>query len=112
MQTVSILSVKLKVMKCKIFTKGLASTALLWFHHLQPRSVDGYDELIRKFISNFSINVKVSKTPNDLLTIKQKNEESLKSYIERFNAEFINILDALITWPFQPLSWGCRMVQM
>ena len=54
-------------------------------------SVDGYDELIRKFNSNFSINFKVLKTPNDLFIIKQKNGESLKSYIERFNAEFINI---------------------
>ena len=42
-------------------------------------------------ISNFSINVKVSKTSNDLFTIKQKNRKLLRSYIERFNTEFINI---------------------
>ena len=42
-------------------------------------------------IRNFSINVKVSKTSDDVFTIKQKNGELLRSYIERFNTEFINI---------------------
>ena len=82
---------KLEAMKCKTFTQGLADLALLWFHQLPTGNVDSYDELIRKFISNFSINIKVLKTPDDLFTIKQKNGEPLRSYIERFNTEFINI---------------------
>ena len=68
---------------------------MLWFHQLPTGSVNGYDEPIRKFINNFSINVKVSKTPDDIFTIKQKNGELLKSYIESFNAEFINITKCL-----------------
>ena len=65
---------------------------MLWFHQVPTGNVEEYDELIiRKFISNFSINVKVLNTPDDLFTIKQKNGEPLKSYIERFNVEFINI---------------------
>ena len=48
MQTVSILMVKLEAIKCKIFTQGLAGPALLWFHQLPTRSIDGYNELIRK----------------------------------------------------------------
>ena len=91
MQTVLIPMEKFEAMKYKTFTQGLAGPGLLWFHQLPTESVDGYDKLIRKFISNFSINVKVSKTLNDLFTIKQKTGESLKSYIEWFNVEFINI---------------------
>ena len=70
MQTASILMVNVEGMKCKTFTQGLASPTLLWFHQLTTRSVDEYNELIKKFISNFSINVKVSKTLDDLFTIK------------------------------------------
>ena len=90
MQTVSVPMVNLEAMKCKSFTQGLAGSALLWFHQLPTRSANGYDEL-NKFISNFSINMKALKTHNNLFTIKQKNGEPLQSYIERFNAEFINI---------------------
>ena len=70
MQTISILTTKLEAMKCKAFTQGLPGPVLLWFHQLPTRSVDGYDELIGKFISNFSINIKVLKTPDDLFSIK------------------------------------------
>ena len=82
---------QLEAMKCKTFKQGYSSLALLWFHQLPTGSVDGYNELIQKFISNFSINVKVSTTSDDLSTIKQKNKEPLQSYIEQFNTKFINI---------------------
>ena len=91
MQTLSVLMVKLEVRKCRIVTQGLVGSALLCFHQLLTGSIDSYDDLIRKFINNFSINIKISKTPDDLFTIKQKNGEPLRSYIERFNAKFINI---------------------
>ena len=77
MQTVSGLMVKLEVMKCKTFTQGLVGHTLLWFHQLPSGSIDGYDELIWKFINNFLINVKVVKTLDDLFTINQKNREML-----------------------------------
>ena len=68
---------KLEAMKCKTFTQGLAGPALLWSHQLPWGCIDGYGELIKKFISNFSINVKVSKAPNDLFATKQRNKETL-----------------------------------
>ena len=83
MLTVSILMEKIEAMKCKTFTQGLAGPALLWFDQLLSGSINGYNELIRKFISKFSINVKVSKTVDGLFTIKQRNGEALRSYIER-----------------------------
>ena len=74
---------ELEATKCKSFTQGLSGPTLLWFHQVPTGNVEEYDELIiRKFISNFSINVKVLNTPDDLFTIKQKNGEPLKSYIE------------------------------
>ena len=90
MQAILIPMTKLEAMKYKTFTQGLAGPALLWFHQLPTGSVDEYDKLIEKFISNFSINVKVLKTSDDLSTINMKNREPLKSYIEQFNVEFIN----------------------
>ena len=97
MQTMLVSMATLEAVKCKTFTQGLASLTLLWFHHFPTGSVDTYGELIRKFISNFSINVKVSKTPDDLFTIKQKNREPLRSCEERFNTKFINIPRCLDT---------------
>ena len=70
MQTISVLMAKLEAMKRKSFTQWLAGPTLLWFHQLSSRSIDCDNKLIRKFIGNFSINVKVSKAPDDLVTIK------------------------------------------
>ena len=66
MQTVSIPTEKVEAMKCKTFTQGLSGPALLWFHQLPTGSIRSYSALIQSFIKNFSVNVKISKKPEDL----------------------------------------------
>lgn len=100
MQTISLPIEKLEVIKCKTFTQGLSRLALLWFYQLSSGTIKSYVELTRKFIDNFSINVKIStqkkkKKPKELFTILQGAREPLKKYVERLNLEYVNIPNCL-----------------
>ena len=91
MQNVSVPITKLEAMKCKTFTQRLARPVLLWFHQFPSENIQSYEELVRRFIRNFLVNIKVSKAPDDLFTVQQREGEILRRYIERFNVKYINI---------------------
>jgi hypothetical protein len=52
-----------------------------------PRSVSSFENLARKFASQFMAGVVRNKPAQQLMTIKQGPQESLRSYLLRFNQE-------------------------
>ena len=77
--------------RCRAFAITLKGPALAWFNKLPPSSVSSFRELSIEFVSHF-IGVRTYRKPSyHLLSIKQNPQESLRSYIQRFNAESLKV---------------------
>ena len=77
--------------RCRAFAITLKGPALAWFNRLSPSSISSFRELSIAFVSHF-IGAKTYRKPSyHLLTIKQSSQESLRSYVQRFNAESLKV---------------------
>ena len=64
---------------------------MAWFNRLPPSSISSFRELSIAFVSHF-IGARTYRKPSyHLLTIKQGSQESLRSYVQRFNAESLKV---------------------
>ncbi|XP_062113032.1 uncharacterized protein LOC133824174 [Humulus lupulus] len=70
--------------RCRIFPPTLSKTAQQWFFKLQPGSIMPWDGFFRILYSQFSSAMPLPAEPNDLVAIKQGNNEPLKEYIQHF----------------------------
>ena len=77
--------------RCRAFSITLKGPALAWFNRLPPSSVSSFRELSIAFVSHFIGARTYRKSSYHLLTIKQSLEESLRSYVHRFNAESLTV---------------------
>ena len=77
--------------RCRAFSITLKGPALAWFNRLPPSSISSFRELSIAFVSHF-IGARTYRKPSyHLLTIKQSSQESLRSYVQRFNAESLKV---------------------
>ena len=77
--------------RCRAFAITLKGPALTWFNRLPPSSVSSFRELSIAFVSHF-IGARTYRKPSyHLLTIKQSPQESLRSYVQRFNTESLKV---------------------
>ena len=75
----------------RAFATTLKGPALAWFNRIPPSSISSFRELSVVFVSHF-IGARTYRKPSyHLLTIKQGSQESLKSYVQRFNSESLKI---------------------
>ncbi|GAU43325.1 hypothetical protein TSUD_390240 [Trifolium subterraneum] len=77
--------------KCKIFPLSLVRGASTWWRNLPPGSIDSWEELCRMFTAHFTTSRRHPKTVASLKAIIQGPEESLRSYIERFNKVSVEV---------------------
>ncbi|XP_071939899.1 uncharacterized protein [Coffea arabica] len=78
---------------CRAFPIFLQGTARKWLWGLEPRSISSLDELIDRFIHRFVSSRPITKTSAYLLNLQQAPGESLRSYVQRFNEENVQIPD-------------------
>ena len=77
--------------RCRAFATTLKGPAMAWFNRIPPSTISSFRELSIAFVSHF-IGARTYRKPSyHLLTIKQGSQESLKSYVQRFNAESLKI---------------------
>ena len=77
--------------RCRAFAITLKGLALAWFNRLPPSSVSSFREISIAFVSHFVRARTYRKLSYHLLTIKQSPQESLRSYVQRFNAEPLKV---------------------
>ena len=70
---------------CRVFPKKLTKTTQRWFHQLPNNSISSFEELVEKFITQFITNIPPAKSINDLWICIHEVDESLRSYLDRFN---------------------------
>ena len=68
--------------------KGLAR---IWFSRLTPNSIGTFKELSAQFALHFIGGHRYKKSTVCLVSIKQQEDETLRSYIARFNKETLSI---------------------
>ena len=77
--------------RCRAFATTLKGPALAWFNRIPHSSISPFRELSIAFVSHF-IGARTYRKPSyHILTVKQGSQESLKSYVQRFNAESLKI---------------------
>ena len=77
--------------RCRAFAITLKGPALIWFNRLPPSSVSSFRELSIAFVSHFIGARTYRKLSYHLLSIKQNPQESLRSYVQRFNAKSLKV---------------------
>ena len=76
---------------CRAFPTKLKGPARIWFSRLTPNFIGTFKELSSQFASHFIRGHRYKKSTACLMTIKQREDETLRSYITRFNKEALSI---------------------
>ena len=79
---------------CRAFPTTLKGPVRIWFNRLTPNSISTFKELSARFASHFIGGHKYKKSITCLMSIKQREDETLRSYIARFNREALSINEA------------------
>ena len=76
---------------CRVFPTTLKGPARIWFSRLTPNSIGTFKELNAQFASHFLRGHRYKKSITCLMSIKQREVETLRSYIAYFNKEAFSI---------------------
>ena len=76
---------------CRAFPTTLKRPARVWFSKIPPNSVSYFEELSKFFVNNFIGRQRHKRSSSSLLTIEQGENESLRSFITRFNKEALTV---------------------
>nr|GEV61849.1 hypothetical protein [Tanacetum cinerariifolium] len=76
---------------CMMFCQTLSGSARNWFDSLDPKSVDGFEELSNNFLEEFSQHKRYYKDPTEIHGIKRNPNEGLQAFMDRFKAESAHI---------------------
>ncbi|XP_057471965.1 uncharacterized protein LOC130760604 [Actinidia eriantha] len=78
---------------CKAFSATLKGSARSWFRKLSPGTIDSFGDLSRLFVANFMSCRNRQKNASHLFTVHQKETESLKDFVKRFNQAILEVED-------------------
>ena len=76
---------------CRAFPTTLKGAARIWFNRLTPNSISTFKELSAQFTAQFIGGHRYKKSTACLMSIKQREDETLRSYVSRFNKEALSI---------------------
>ncbi|XP_057426070.1 uncharacterized protein LOC130719460 [Lotus japonicus] len=82
-------------LKCKMLPSTFKKSAMIWFTTLPSRSIVNFTELSAKFLSQFSTSRAQKVTPATLFNVLQGTNETLQSYMGRFNQLSVHLEDKM-----------------
>ncbi|KAL0433506.1 UNVERIFIED_CONTAM: hypothetical protein Slati_2684900 [Sesamum latifolium] len=80
--------------KCRVFVTTFARAAQQWFNQLHTRAIGSFQEFRSLFLHQFASSQKLRKTELSLFAVRQKDNEPLKEYLQRFNAAALQVPSA------------------
>ncbi|GKV52999.1 hypothetical protein SLEP1_g59549, partial [Rubroshorea leprosula] len=95
-------------MMCKVFPATLKSTARRWYHKLPRHSIDSFSQLAKLFSNKFASQREIKRTATELMQVSQKERESLRDYMQRFNKATLDIDNVLDTICLSALLHGLK----
>jgi hypothetical protein len=106
METIPIPSDLKEACLCKGFGATLTGPALKWLLALPNCSISSFANLVNAFNLQFSCSKTFEKITGDLYKIKQRSDESLKDYMNRFTKESLEITKLDMTTAVEALKSG------
>ena len=79
---------------CRSFPTPLKGAAREWFTKLPKSSIDSFEQLSNAFLRHFVSGQRPKRPANHLLTIRQREKETLRSYMKRFTQETLEVDEA------------------
>ncbi|GJT14391.1 reverse transcriptase domain-containing protein [Tanacetum coccineum] len=76
---------------CHMFNSTLTGNARVWFDKLPKESIDSYEDLKAAFRENYRQQTKHIKDPMETHQIKQRDEESMEDFMERYKEEVLDV---------------------
>jgi len=70
---------------CRVFSSSLTGEALEWFSKLPPNNIDCFATLKARFNTQFAPLRPTTLMPAALVNVHQEDDESLRSYLDRYN---------------------------
>ena len=76
----------------------MKGSARVWFSKIKPKSVSIFKELSNNFFTHFIVGQRHKHLTHALVQIRQREDESLRSYVAQFNKEalLINEMDEMV----------------
>ncbi|XP_065628938.1 uncharacterized protein LOC136067267 [Quercus suber] len=79
---------------CRSFPTTLKGATREWFTKLPTLSIDNFEQLSNAFLRHFIGGQRPKRTMDHLLTIRQGEKETLRSYVKRFTRETLEVDEA------------------
>nr|GEW35436.1 reverse transcriptase domain-containing protein [Tanacetum cinerariifolium] len=79
---------------CHMFNSTLTKNARVWFDDLPQESIDSYDDLKKAFLGNYLQQKKCIKDPVEIHSIKQREGESTKEFVQRYKLKCRDLKEA------------------
>ena len=79
---------------CRSFPTTLKGAAREWFTKLPTLSINNFEQLGNSFLRHFVGGQHPKRLPDHLLTIRQGEKETLRSYVKRFTRETLEVDEA------------------
>ncbi|XP_038697992.1 uncharacterized protein LOC119995551 [Tripterygium wilfordii] len=76
---------------CRGFSSTLVGPPLKWYLNLPEGQIASFAQLADAFVEQFTSSRKIIPTSDDLYRLRQKQGESLRSFLTRFNKEKLEI---------------------
>ncbi|KAL2226476.1 UNVERIFIED_CONTAM: hypothetical protein Sindi_2006300 [Sesamum indicum] len=92
----------------KLFATTLTGKAQEWFTNLPRGSIESYEQLVQKFNFHFASKKKQKRSATHLFNIRQREEETLKNFMGRFNNETLEVQELRINMIVSILIHGLR----
>ncbi|KAL0411009.1 UNVERIFIED_CONTAM: hypothetical protein Slati_3690600 [Sesamum latifolium] len=77
--------------KCRVFITTFSRAAQQWFNQLPIGAIGSFQEFRSLFLHQFASNRKLRKTELSLFAVRQKDDEPLKEYLQRFNVAALEV---------------------
>ncbi|KAM2575266.1 hypothetical protein TB2_007101 [Malus domestica] len=91
-----------------LFPSTLSGRALNWYCRLPQETVDSFEKLRKLFVSQHIFQTDRLHSADDLYTILQKSDESLREYAGCFNHEYSRCAEADDKTTFKAFTAGQR----
>ncbi|XP_060210418.1 uncharacterized protein LOC132637325 [Lycium barbarum] len=90
----------------KKFGETLSKGAMIWYHNLPEHSIDSFSMLTDAFVKAHTGAIKVETRKLDLFNVKQRDNETLREFVARFEMERIDLPPVTDDWAVQAFTQG------
>ncbi|XP_059306504.1 uncharacterized protein LOC132057946 [Lycium ferocissimum] len=90
----------------KKFGETLSKRAMIWYHNLPEHSIDSFAILADAFVKAHAGAIKVETQKSNLFNVKQRDNETLREFVARFQIERMDLPPVTDDWAVQAFTQG------